>query len=174
MSDYSVWWVCRTQTVSCIKTKDLKALQCNNARGHLLSFWVESLNQRVTGGDNCVWAINTIREFKSFLTRPSSPNPASTRSQTDSRHLTAPTKPQGTYFSQTVRQRGTKWRWSGTGDAKRSSEPAASHQAVISGFPLAPTVKTWQRGTDSDTEPLIPCGLRNLQALDCNCENSNA
>lgn len=88
--------------------KRLKALQWNNSRGRTqrpLSFWVESLNQRVTGGDNCVWAINTIREDKSLVTRPSSPSPASTRSQTDSHHFTAPTKPQGTYFSQTVRQR---------------------------------------------------------------------
>lgn len=33
---------------------------------------MESLNQRVTGGDNCVWAINTIREDNSLFSSPSS------------------------------------------------------------------------------------------------------
>lgn len=53
----------------------LQTRQCNNARGQTprpLSFRVESLNQRVTGGDNCVWAINTIREDKSLFICPSS------------------------------------------------------------------------------------------------------
>lgn len=36
------------------------------------SFWVESLNHRLTGGDNCVWAMNTIREDKSPFIWPSS------------------------------------------------------------------------------------------------------
>lgn len=69
--------------------KRLEALQCNNVRGHTqraLSFWAESLNQRVTGGDNCVWAINRIRDDKSLFTCPSSPRQTAIISQLPLNH----------------------------------------------------------------------------------------
>lgn len=84
----------------------MKALQSTGVRGHTertLVFWVQTPNQRVTAGDNCVWAINTIKENRTFLTCSPSPSAAPAGTQTDSRHLKTPTKPQGTYFSQTAR-----------------------------------------------------------------------
>lgn len=57
----------------------------------MLASWVQSPNQRVAGGDNCVRATNTIKENKPSLTcSPPSPSAAPTGPQTDSRHLKLP------------------------------------------------------------------------------------
>lgn len=55
--------------------------------------------------------------------------------------------------------------------ADQSLGPAPSRHAVISGFPLAQTVKTWQSGTTANTDlllwPLIPSDLRSTFELNC-------
>lgn len=89
MSRYRVWWVWRAQTVFCNNTKDWRhysVIMWEVTHKRALSFWAESLNQRVTGGDNCVWAINRIREDKSLFTCPSSPRQTAIISQLPLNH----------------------------------------------------------------------------------------
>lgn len=114
----------------------------------MLASWVQSPNQRVAGGDNCVRATNTIKENKPSLTLC-----CSYRASDRQPSFKTPTKPQGTYFSQTARLSEKK------GEDKVEIEIETRVQDLLPAamLSLAASLWPWWLGPDRGEPTPTPC-----------------